>query len=201
MEWYHWLILALLTVAVVLAWMKALKAGKKRRERLKAETERLKRESELRRDFKVLTAELLKDTPDERLLAGVAMSIQLPLEKEADMTVPFKELPREKQYIYTLEYFVEDCEKSLSNFLRCNGQPLIGLAPEALRAVGLDEAAATVSEMLPMLDDNDEETSFDSEKCERLDAEFAKIYNPQALLAAAADYIKKNQNIFIYRED
>lgn len=201
MEWYHWLILALLTVAVVLAWMKALKAGKKRRERLKAETERLKRESELRRDFKVLTAELLKDTPDERLLAGVAMSIQLPLEKEADMTVPFKELPREKQYIYTLEYFFEDCEKSLSNFLRCNGQPLIGLAPEALRAVGLDEAAATVSEMLPMLDDNDEETSFDSEKCERLDAEFAKIYNPQALLAAAADYIKKNQNIFIYRED
>ena len=124
LQWYFWLILLVAVVLTIFAWNKALKASRERRERLKKEAEIWKRDYELREKFAVLTEDKIKETEEIELLHGVAMNIQVMLENEVDMITKFNSLPNEKQFIYALEYFDEDAQKSLSTFFKNNGAPL-----------------------------------------------------------------------------
>ena len=195
-KWYLWALLAVLIIVAVFAWSKALKASRERRERLRKEAEIWRRDYELRQNYKTLTDEIIENADKNELLHGVAMNIQVALENEQNMDEAFKNLPKEKQFVYTLEYFDEDSKKSLSEFFKNNGEPLLSLASPALSSLGLTDISILVSELYPMYDENSS-ISIDREKIKICDEKFTAIYNSEELLFKAADYIKQNKEIFL----
>ena len=84
-QWYYWVILLVAIIIAIFAWSKALKAGKERREKMKKEAAIWKRDYELREKFTILTEEKLNSTEETELLHGVAMNIQVKLEKANDI--------------------------------------------------------------------------------------------------------------------
>ena len=195
-QWYLWLILAVAIVLAVFAWTKALKSSRERRERLKREGAIWKRDYDLRQNFSVLTEEKLKETADTELLHGVAMNIQVFLENATNMNEAFENLPEEKKYIYTLEYFDEDAKNSLSSFFKNNGAPLVPMLPNALKAVGAHKYSSIVAPLVNMYDP-DSETSVDYPAIEKADELFKENYNSDELLRLCAGYIKNNKEIFL----
>ncbi len=195
-QWYYWAILLVAIIIAIFAWVKALKAGKERRERLKKEAAIWKRDYELREKFTVLTEEKLNSTEETELLHGVAMNIQAMLEKSTDMTESFNALPNEKKYIYALEYFDEDAKKALSTFFKNNGEPLISVVPDALNAIGENKYIEHYGKLLPMYDP-DSEVSIDYGIISKVDEEFSSIYDSDKLCRSSAKYILKNKDIFL----
>ena len=195
-QWYYWVILLVAIIIAIFAWSKALKAGKERREKMKKEAAIWKRDYELREKFTILTEENLNSTEETELLHGVAMNIQVMLEKATDMTESFNALPQEKKFVYALEYFDEDAKKNLSVFFKNNGEPLISMVPDALNAIGAGKYIEHYATLLPMYDP-DSEVSIDYSVIGKVDEEFASIYNSDELLRLAAKYILKNKEIFL----
>ena len=195
-QWYYWTILLVAIIIAIFAWIKALKAGKERRERLKKEAAIWKRDYELREKFTVLTEEKLNSTEETELLHGVAMNIQAMLEKSTDMTESFNSLPNEKKYIYALEYIDEDAKKALSTFFKNNGEPLISVVPDALNAIGENKYIEHYGKLLPMYDP-DSEVSIDYGIISKVDEEFSSLYDSDKLCRSSAKYILKNKNIFL----
>lgn len=195
-QWYLWLILVVAIVLAIFAWTKALKSSRGRRERLKREGAIWKRDYDLRQNFSVLTEEKLKETADTELLHGVAMNIQVFLENATNMNEAFENLPEEKKYIYTLEYFDEDAKNSLSSFFKNNGAPLVPMLPNALKAVGAHKYSDIVAPLVNMYDP-DSEASVDYPAIEKADEIFKEKYNSDELLRLCAGYIKNNKEIFL----
>ncbi len=195
-QWYYWVILSVAIILAVILWIKALKSGKERRERLKKEAAIWKRDYDLREKYTVLTEEKLKSAEETELLHGVAMNIQVVLEKATDMTESFNALPNEKKFIYALEYFDEDAKKGLSAFFKNNGEPLISIVPDALNAIGAGKYVDSYATLLPMYDP-DSEVSVDYAVIGRVDEEFSEIYNSDELCRMSAKYILKNKEIFL----
>ena len=195
-QWYYWVILLIAIIIAILAWSKALKAGKARREKMKKEAAIWKRDYELREKFTILTEEKLNSTEETELLHGVAMNIQVELEKATDMTESFNALPQEKKFVYALEYFDEDAKKNLSVFFKNNGEPLISMVPDALNAIGAGKYVEHYATLLPMYDP-DSEVSIDYSIIGKVDEEFASAYNSNELLRLSAKYILKNKEIFL----
>ncbi len=194
--WYLWIILIIAIGLAIFAWSKALKASRERRERMKREGAIWKRDYDLRQKFSVLTEEKLKETADTELLHGVAMNIQIHLENTVNMNEAFEALPNEKKYIYTLEYFDEDAQKSLSTFFKNNGAPLVPTLPDALKAISADKYLDIVSPIVDMYDP-DSYTSIDYPTIEKADELFKEKYNSDELLKLCAGYIKNNKEIFL----
>ena len=195
-KWYWWLLLAVFFVLAIILWRKAIISSRERRERLKKEAEIWKRDYELRRKFKEITDKTFTETNDSELLHGVAMNIQISLENTSDMNAAFAALESEKQFVYALEYFNEDAAKSLSEFFRNNGAPLVPIVPDALNAIGETAYLHLVNELLPMFDE-DSEVSVDKAVIERCDEEFKELFNSDVLLKKAAEFIKENKGVFI----
>lgn len=195
-QWYLWLILILAVGLAIFAWSKALKSSRARRERLKREGAIWKRDYDLRQNFSVLTEEKLKETEDTELLHGVAMNIQVFLENAPNMNEAFEELPREKKYIYTLEYFDEDVKNGLSVFFKNNGAPLVPMLPDALTAVGAQKYIEIVAPVVQMYDP-DSEVSVDYTAIAKADELFKEKYDSDELLRLSAQYIKNNKEIFL----
>ncbi len=195
-QWYYWVILLVAIIIAIFAWGKALKSGKDRRERLKKEAAIWKKDYELRENFTILTEEKLNSTEETELLHGVAMNIQVKLEKATDMTESFNSLPNEKKFVYALEYFDEDAKKSLSSFFKNNGEPLISMVPDALNAIGAGKYVEYYATLLPMYDP-DSEVSVDYNIIGKADEEFSSLYNSDELLRLSAKYILKNKEIFL----
>lgn len=195
-QWYYWVILLIAIIIAILAWSKALKSGKARRERLKKEAAIWKRDYELREKFTILTEEKLNSTEETELLHGVAMNIQVTLEKATDMTESFNALPNEKKFVYALEYFDEDAKKNLSAFFKNNGEPLISIVPDALNAIGAGKYVESYATLLPMYDP-DSEVSIDYNIIGKVDEEFSSLYNSDEILRLSAKYIIKNKEIFL----
>lgn len=195
-QWYYWLILLIAIVLMIFSWSKALKSSKERRERLKREAAIWKKDYELRERFSVLTEDKIKETEETELLHGVAMNIQVTLEKEVDMASVFNELPEEKKFVYALEYFDEDAKKSLSTFFKNNGAPLVPVIPQALEAIGCEKYVPILSPLMEMYDP-DSEVSVDNTVIAKADEEFAKNYNSDELCRFCARYIVKNKETFL----
>lgn len=195
-QWYYWVILLVAIIIAIFAWSKALKAGRERREKMRKEAAIWKRDYELREKFTILTEEKLNSTEEAELLHGVAMNIQVRLEKSSDMTESFNSLPDEKKYIYALEYFDEDAKKALSAFFQNNGEPLLSIVPDALNAIGAGKYIEHYGTLLPMYDP-DSEVSVDYNLIGKTDEEFASLYNSDELLRLGAKYILKNKDIFL----
>ena len=195
-QWYYWLVLLVAIVIAIIAWIKALSASRIRKERLKKEAEIWRRDYELREKYSVLTEEKFKKCDDSELLHAVAMNIQVQLENAIDMNKAFYELPQEKKYIYTLEYFDEDAKNSLSSFFKNNGAPLLPNISEALNAVGENRILELVQVIYPMYDP-DSEVSIDYELIGKIDEQFKEIYDSDEFCRLVAVYIRKNIKMFI----
>ena len=195
-QWYLWVLLLVVAVLAVFVWIKAMSASRIRREKLKKEAEIWKKDYELRQEFKTLSSEKLSSTPNNKMLSGVCMNIQIFLENETDMNDAFLALPDEKKYIYCLEYFDEDCVKSLSQFFKNNGSPLTDYIVDAIKAVGYTEILPLVEELQPMYD-GDSEVSIDYAVIDKTDDKFKEAYNSNKLYDLVAKYVKENKEIFI----
>ncbi|MBE6748034.1 MAG: hypothetical protein E7557_02265 [Ruminococcaceae bacterium] len=195
-QWYLWVLLLVVAVLAVFVWIKAMSASKIRREKLKKEAEIWKKDYELRQEFKTLSLEKLNSTPNNKMLSGVCMNIQIFLENETDMNEAFLALPDEKKYIYCLEYFDEDSVKSLSQFFKNNGSPLTDYIVDAIKAVGYGEILPLVEEVQPMYD-GDSEVSIDYAVIDKADDKFKEAYNSNKLYDLVTKYVKANKEIFI----
>lgn len=195
-QWYYWLILAVAIILAIFAWIKAMSASRARRERLKKEAAIWKRDYDLRQNFSVLTEDKIKETEETELLHGVAMNIQVMLEKQQDMTVAFNNMPDEKKFVYALEYFDEDAKTSLSTFFKNNGAPLVPVIPQALKAIGAQKYIPFIEAVYDMYDE-DNEISIDYSIVEKTDVQFAEAYDSAELCRLCAKYIITNENTFL----
>lgn len=195
-QWYLWLLLVVVSILAVFVWIKAMAASRIRREKLKKEAEIWKKDYELRQEFKTLTLEKINSTDTNKMLSGVCMNIQIELENAPDMNEAFLKLPDEKKYVYCLEYFDEDCVKSLSTFFKNNGSPLTDFIIEAIKTVGYEEILPLVESLYPMYDDNSN-VSVDYTIIDKTDDKFKEIYNPNKLYELVTKYVKSNKEIFI----
>ena len=195
-QWYLWLLLVVVSVLAIFVWIKAMAASRIRREKLKKEAEIWKKDYELRQEFKTLTLEKINSTDTNKMLSGVCMNIQIELENAPDMNEAFLKLPEEKKYVYCLEYFDEDCVKSLSTFFKNNGSPLTDFIIEAIKTVGYEEILPLIKTLYPMYDENNE-VSIDYTLIDKTDDKFKEIYNPNKLYELVTKYVKSNKEIFI----
>ena len=196
LQWYYWLILIVAAIGAIFAWVKAMEASKARRARLKKEAEIWQRDYKLREEYSVLTEEKIRECSDTELLHAVAMNIQVSLENAIDMNKSFEQLPDEKKYIYTLEYFDEDSKTSLSTFFKNNGAPLLPNIHNSLLAIDAIEILEFVDTVYPMYDP-DSEVSVDYSIINKTDEQFKEVYDSNTLCKKAAIYIKNNKEKFL----
>ena len=76
----------------------------------------------------------------------VVCHLQQRLEKQADMTAAFQACTEPEREMYALYYLCEDGVQKLSRFFRINGEPLLSLAPRALRHIDAQEEARIAAE-------------------------------------------------------
>ena len=195
-QWYLWALLLVVSILAIFVWIKAMTASRLRREKLKKEAEIWKKDYELRQEFKTITLEKINSTYTNKMLSGVCMNIQIELENATDMNDAFLKLPKEKKFIYCLEYFDEDCVKSLSTFFKNNGSPLTDFIIDSIKTVGYEEILPLVEMVYPMYDDNSD-VSIDYTVIDKTDDKFKEIYNPNKLYELVTKYVKLNKEIFI----
>lgn len=199
-HWYWAVIIVVLMIAAVLMWIKAVAASQRSREFREAEIARLEKEKALRNEYRVLDESKFNTDDNEKLLCGVAVNIQMFLEKEEDMNKSFEALPEEKKAAYALNYVFEDGKDSeLSKFFRANGQPLTGEAAKAVETIIGGKFAKVFMKLYNMLDDDCEDVSFDSEKIEEYDKEYAEIMASEkaVIFNRIGDFLKSGKDIFI----
>ena len=114
--WYLWILLVILAVAAFFAWSKAAQAARKRGEKRAEIEEKLKYEARLRKEYAVLTADVIADASQDTLLDGVVCHLQQRLEKQADMTAAFQACTEPEREMYALYYLCEDGVQKLSRF-------------------------------------------------------------------------------------
>lgn len=195
--WYLWLLLIALSVAAVFVWGKASAAARKRGEK-RAEIEaKLRYEARLKKEYAVLTADVIAEAPQDTLLDGVVCRLQQRLEQQADMTQAFEACSAQEREMYALYYVCEDGAQTLSGFFRINGEPLLSLAPQALRHVGAQEEARLAAEEYEMFDGENEAVSLDRVRLAELDRAFGAVFDLVRIKSLAADYIRANARDFL----
>lgn len=195
--WYLWILLVLLAAAAFFVWGKAAQAARKRGEKRAEIEEKLKYEARLRREYAVLTAGGIAGAPQDTLLDGVVCHLQQRLEKQADMTAAFQACTEPEREMYALYYLCEDGAQKLSRFFRVNGEPLLALAPRALRHIGAQEEARVAAEEYAMFDEENEAVSLDKGQVEALDHAFAAAFQLARVKSLAADYIRAHAPAFL----
>ena len=188
--WYLWILLVILAVAAFFAWSKAAQAARKRGEKRKYE-------ARLRKEYAVLTADVIADASQDTLLDGVVCHLQQRLEKQADMTAAFQACTEPEREMYALYYLCEDGVQKLSRFFRINGEPLLSLAPRALRHIDAQEEARIAAEEYEMFDEGNEIVSIDQGRVEALDHAFADAFQLERVKSLAADYIRAHALAFL----
>ena len=195
--WYLWLLLVILAVAAFFVWGKAAQAARKRGEKRAEIEEKLKYEARLRKEYAVLTTDVIADAPQDTLLDGAVCQLQQRLEKQADMTAAFQACTEPEWEMYALYYLCEDGAQKLSHFFRVNGEPLLSLAPQALRHIDAQEEARIAAEEYEMFDEENEAVSLDQGRVEALDHAFAEAFQLARVKSLAADYIRAHAPAFL----
>ena len=111
------------------------------------------------------------------------------------MEKEFTLLSKEKRYIYILDVFVQD--KSVDEFFRQNGDILRSEITAALELIGMTDFAAKIEDIRKMFDPEDEVTSLDEKKIEELDKYVRENGVLDEVRLKAAEYIKKNSQLFV----
>ncbi len=201
----HWYLIPVFIVLIALTvfmWVKAITSGQKRKEERERIIAQLEKEKALRNQFRVLSEDILTDSSvdDERLIFGFAANVQMSIEKLDNMNEEFMSLNEVKQNVYALSYVFEDSKYiCLSDFFRANGEPLTSVAQRAVADVVGGELSEIFTSQFSMLDENNEEVSFDEKQVALLDTRYCEFMKSEKanVLRTVADYIRNNYNSFI----
>ena len=109
------LVIALTVYVVIKAWQAASRTSKEREAALK----KAEYEENVVKDFKELNLNLAESSDAKRLFDGTALNIQRVLEKENYPDSKFNELSSAQKIVYAMYYFIDDTQKSLSEFFKC----------------------------------------------------------------------------------
>lgn len=186
-------VFVLVVIVFIVVLNRAAKAYNKHYSTLNEQKKLLEHMTALKNKYKNITAEELSACDENEILEGFAMVCQAEIQKSDDMEGVFSTLPREKQYIYALDVFVDD--GNAETFYGQNGEILTDIILDALRAIGMQNFADELYEIEKMYDKNDESISFDQKKIE----DFDKYLNESDILTQikvnSAKYIKENFNL------
>lgn len=196
-NWFYAVAFVGACVVAFFAFRAAAKASAQHKKNYKAEEEYIKRLKALKEKYVPLKKQTIENAPDDELLEGTALGIQLFLQKQEDMEAEFLLLPEAKKLIYTLDVFVSD--KTLDSFFRNNTEILKSRLVPALSLIGLEAQAERVAPVAKMFDDKDEETSLNEKKLTELDKELENEDFLSFIKLSAAKYIKDNAEIFVDR--
>ena len=106
--WPYAVALVVVAVGASFLFRKAARAYRDHQKRFHAEEAQMRRLVELKKTYYPLTEAAIAAAPDEELLEGTALSIQIPLQKQDDPERAFAALPEAQQLIYVLDVFVSD---------------------------------------------------------------------------------------------
>ena len=187
--WYLWLIFAVLCVVAAFVLKKASAALQQHNSDTKqmyAEIERLK---SLKEKYKNADEQQITAAPAEEVLAGMCAVLQAKIERAENANACFDAFSVPQKVVYTLQFFLEDCEESLSAFFKINGEPLTGALSAALSEIGETALSALANEMYAMYDENNEETSLNPTEVFRLDGAFSEVFARDSVLEHTKAYI------------
>lgn len=193
--WYLYLLLAVLLVAVVVVWRKALRAAAKRTVRDREIIERLEKDKALREEYSALDLEKINAAPSAELARGVGLALEYRFQKAKDLNEAFEELSDGQKYVYALHYYAED--ESPGEFFSSSRQPLTGAAAHGARAVLGERAAALICELFSMFDGDNEEVSLDKKRAAEIDLELAECAPAEKVRELVGKYIKNNPENFV----
>jgi hypothetical protein len=179
------------TALCVFAWVKALRAAKRRQKEKEELVRALEYEKQLRKDFAALDRDACAAVSAERLTEGVCTYLQLWLETQPDLTAAFDSLTEPQKLAYALGYVIQDSRKSLSHFFRANGKPLTPWALRAVEELIGGPYAAIFREAYGAFDEENEEVSLLPANIQAWNASFAALRQeePEALYAEARAFL------------
>lgn len=180
-------------VAAVFIFRKAVMSYSSYRRSYNSQTNELKRLTALKEKYRNITAEELSHCDEEEILEGTALIYQLQLQKQENMEKAFETLSAEKQYIYTLDVFVN--EDSVKSFFAEYGSVLTEKLLPALCAIGMEDCAAALAPAKKMYDPLDEMASLDEKKLEELQKYISEKDILRKIKLSSAKYIKDNFDI------
>lgn len=186
-----------LVALTVFVCIKAGQASSRHSKEVEKIMKKLKEENVLRNEFSSLTDSLIDNSDPARLFKGVALNLQKKVSDASDMNAEFDGLCDEQKEIYALSFVVEDGGEKLSEFFRANGQPLTGVALDAVKNLFYGRIAEIFEKEYNMFDSDNEEVSFAASEIESLDAEFSKLVSADELSAASGRFIAANREKFI----
>lgn len=195
MQWlsqYGYLIAVFIAVliAFVLVSIKAAKAYLQHNKTFKRQQDELIRLTQLKNKYKDITTSDLNSFDEKEILEGMALIYQINLQKSEDMEKAFLSLNKERQYVYTLDVFVED--GSVGEFYSQNSDILTSIICDALNAIGMSDFALELFEISKMYDNSNEEVSYSKEKIESFDKKMTQDDILTKIKLQGAKYIKEN---------
>lgn len=190
--WYMWAVLAVLIVIMFWAAGKASKAVKRKNEILKNQEAEIKRYKYLVDKYGDITREQAKEESADELSEGITAVLQKQIEKAVHPEEEFNGAEEWRKIVYSLYYFIEDTEKSLSFFFKNNGEPVTGLALKGIKEIGEDAVFNQTSKMYAMYDENNESVSIDNVRIDEINNKFKDVYNKEKFLSSLKNYIISN---------
>ena len=180
-------------VAFVVVLNKAAKAYSKHFNSVNEQKKQLEYMTNLKNKYRNITAEELEKCSADEILEGFALLTQIDMQKSDNMEDFFRNLPKEKQYIYVLDVFVSD--GSVKEFYTQNGEILTDIIIDALKAIGMIDFADKLSSVAKMYNKDDESISFDSNTIDKFDAEINTMCILDEIKGKSAIFIKENFNL------
>ncbi len=180
-------------VAFVVVLNKAAKAYSKHFNTVNEQKKQLEYMTNLKNKYRNITSDELQKCSDDEILEGLALLTQIDMQKCDDMESYFRNLPKEKQYIYVLDVFVSD--GSVKEFYTQNGEILTDIIIDALNAIGMIDFADKLSSVAKMYNKDDESISFDSNTIDKFDAEINAMCILDEIKGKSAIFIKENFNL------
>ena len=180
-------------VAFVVVLNKAAKAYSKHFNSVNEQKKQLEYMTNLKNKYRNITAEELEKCSADEILEGFALLTQIDMQKSDNMEDFFRNLPKEKQYIYVLDVFVSD--GSVKEFYAQNGEILTDIIIDALKAIGMIDFADKLSSVAKMYNKDDESISFDSNTIDKFDAEINTMCILDEIKGKSAIFIKENFNL------
>ena len=186
-------VFVLVLVVFIIVLNRAAKAYSKHFNSVNEQKKQLEYLTNLKNKYRNITVQELAECSDDEILEGFALLTQIDMQKNDDMESFFRTLPKEKQYIYVLDVFVQD--GSAKEFYSQNGEILTDIILDALSAIGMKGFADKLSAIQKMYNKDDESVSFDSEAIEKFDLEINTMCVLSEIKHNSAEYIKENFNL------
>ncbi len=190
--WYMWLILLVLIVITVFAIKKASAAVKKHNATIRQQEAELERYKFLLDKYTDITGTVAAECDAAELTEGITAVLQRQIEKAVHLNEEFDNAEEWRKTVYSLYYFAEDCETSLSFFFKNNGDPIPALAVKGVGEINENKISSCVALQYSMFDDNNENVSLDQNRVSELDEKFRERYDKNQFFESLKAYIVKN---------